>query len=203
LSIVLHLRSLPAQYPGIMALNSATVNLMGCRSFEQFCCTARALQAPERFCPFCQTEIQRRGRKAESEAGDWMLIKNEFPHTSTRQMFLAIPRRHVVKLTELSVGDWQDMAYLIERCTSRIEGGGIMWRFGDARYNVGTVQHLHLNIIEPIPGIEYRPPFAKSASEHSEDYARMVNFTAKLVREGGEKWLFSDKGIEETQPKVS
>jgi len=205
LNIVSHLQGLPLQFPGVAALSSHAVNLMGCRSFDQFCCTARGLQDPEQFCPFCQSEMRRRGRKADFEKGHWLLIKNEFPHKNTRQMYLVIPRQHIVSLSELSTSDWLDLANLIEKCARQyhIEGGGIMWRFGDARFNAGTVEHLHINIIEPIPGKEYRPPFAKNEPEHSEDYARLTKFVAELGQKGGEEWLFSPQGIEETQPKVA
>ncbi len=198
------LASLPEEYPGVENLTPPITYLMGCRNFDQFCCTVRALIYPTRYCPFCRTEMQRRGREAEDQTERWMLVKNEFPHKNTRQMLLIVPIRHVGSPSELDEQDWVELGALFRACGKKfgIEGGGVMWRFGDPKYNVGTVEHLHINIIQPVPGKEYRPPLAKNAEELAEDFLRMRGLYDELVRQGGKDWLFSPGGIQVTQPKI-
>ena len=191
---------LPSGFPGMQALEAGAVYLMGCRSFDQYCCTVRSLADPDRFCPFCPHEFERRGRRPLICVDDWMLIENEFPHKNVAKMLLVVPREHVTRL-RLSPVDWADLGLLIEK--SGIEDGGVMLRFGDPRLNVGTVEHLHFNIIEPICGKEYRAPFAKELAEHEQDYARTIGFQTELIRRGGLDWLFSEEGIAETQPKIA
>ncbi len=120
-------------------------------------------------------------------------------------MWLIVPRRHLVKMEELEFRDWKALSELTRRCLKlgEIRGGGIMWRFGDPHMNAGTVEHLHINIIEPIGGKEYRPPFAKDESEHAADYARMLIFRDTLEAKGGATWLLSPEGIKATQPPVT
>ncbi len=196
---------LPNEFENILKTPPEIVYLMGCRSFEQFCCTARALVYPGQFCPFCKVEMRRRRRERVEETDNWMLIQNEFPHKGTRKMLLIVPIEHVRRLEDLADGDWAEIGLLLKACNMRfnIEGGGVMWRFGDPRFNAGTVEHLHLNVVEPKPGWEYRPPFAKKEDEHIEDYVRFLGHLDLLNSKGGSKWLFSQESIEATQPKMA
>lgn len=174
--------------------------LMGCRTFEQFCCTLRALAMPEQFCPFCATELERRDRKPILTMGGWQLFENEFPHKATARMELIVPRRHVRSPAELRPDDWVEIGALVQM--SQIKNGGLVMRFGDPRYHVGTIEHLHFNLIEPTPGVEYRPPLSKDVSELRKDFQRAFGFYDQLWEmEGDIEWLFSDEGIAQTQPK--
>lgn len=195
------LTALPAQFPGMEALPAETVYLMGCRTFNQFCCTFRALADPAMFCPFCTTELERRGRKPIYKWENWMLMQNEFPHKNTDRMLLVVPIRHTINLIELSRKDWGEIGGLINAC--RIKSGGVMFRFGDPHLNVGTIEHLHINVIEPVCGKEYRAPFAKNIAEHAEDYQRLLGFLMELnEHDEPEEWLFTPEGINKTQPPV-
>ena len=202
LSVTLAL--LPIEYPGLMELPNEAIYLLGCRSFEQYCGTIRSLTDPERFCPFCVTERARRKQQAERITGGWMLLKNEYPHKNTSQMWLMVPRRHVFNPQELTDHDWSQIGTLFAEwlAMTGVRGGGMMYRFGDPHLNVGTVPHLHVNLIEPIPGKKYRPPFAKNDSEHADDYGRMLDHYHKLLSLGCLDWLFSVEGISATQPPI-
>lgn len=200
-NVLLQPNSLPLDFPGMEAIDRKTLYLMGCRSFEQYCCSLRALANPQVFCPFCQSELKRRGRRSWQECGNWMLLKNEFPHKNVQRMLLIIPKRHLTEIAELEPDDWVSIGRLIAVCG--IASGGVMFRFGDPRLNVGTVDHLHINIIEPICGKEYRPPLAKSVEEHREDYHRLLRFRQEFwTHKHPSEWLFSAEGIEATQPAL-
>lgn len=201
--LCVRLAKLKPEFPGLDKLAAPIVYLMGCRTFNQFCCTIRAIDNPSRYCPFCDTELRRRGRTALDETDNWLLLENEFPHMSTAHMLLVVPKLHTTRFTDLADGDWPEIAQLLNMATGLVGDGGIMWRFGDPKYHMGTVEHLHINVIRPTPGQEYRPPFAKSVTEHAEDYARLVKFCVTLFGRGGTEFLYSKAGIEETQPSVS
>jgi diadenosine tetraphosphate (Ap4A) HIT family hydrolase len=190
---------LPLKFPGMEAIDRRTMYLMGCRSFEQYCCSLRAFANPQIFCPFCSTELERRGRRAIHEYGNWMLLQNEFPHKNVQRMLLIVPIRHLTEIAELVPSDWNSIGRLIE--LSGIASGGVMFRFGDPHLNVGTIDHLHINIIEPICGKQYRAPFAKDVGEHEEDYSRLLRFQQELWQHNDpSEWLFSHEGISATQP---
>ena len=194
--------NLPPVFPEMSALRSTQVYLMGCRSFKQFCSTLRALVVPEEYCPFCPKELKRRERVPEASIGRWHLLRNEFPHRNVKQMWLIVPDGHVTDPDNLTDNDWANLGRIVHRCRRQcgIRSGGVMLRFGDPCFNVGTVEHLHVNIIEPIPGKEFRAPFAKHMPEHEEDYGRLLGLRDELKAKGGAEWLFSDEGIRETQP---
>lgn len=185
-------------------VSTSTLYLMGCRKFDQFCCTLRGLLQTETFCPFCVKELTRRGRMPLRETAGWKLLENEFPHRATSRMLLIVPCRHVTDLDQFTEADWFDIGKLMSFCRQHlgIKSGGIMFRFGDPHLNVGTVEHLHINVIEPICGKEYRPPLAKELTEHRSDYDRMIRFRDELIEHGGYEWLFSEKGIRTTQPAL-
>lgn len=119
-------------------------------------------------------------------------------------MWLVVPKRHITSPTELTSNDWTELGELLTYClqTPGMEGGGIGWRFGKPHFNAGTVPHMHINIIRPVPEKEYRPPLAKNALEHASDYTRMLEFRNELIARGGTSWLFSEEGLGETQPKT-
>lgn len=189
---------LPNKFPGIRELSNNALYLMGCRSFDQFCSTLRALSDPKAFCPFCATELARRHRKPVAKATGWMLLENEYPHKNTSRMLLIVPERHVTSVSDLNSQDWTAIGYLFVR--AGVPSGGAMFRFGDPHMNVGTIPHLHLNLVEPIPGKEYRPPFAKNTVEHKANYDRLSLHAEQLKSRGGVGWLFSADGIRETEP---
>lgn len=195
--------SLPESYPGVDQVPSPIFYLMGCRNLEQFCSTLRSLIDHEQHCPFCAQEFARRKRHSIFEMPRWRLIENEFPRKNTDSMLLIVPKRHVVNFAaEVTPEEVVEIYALFQLGISSqmIPGGGLFMRFGDPKYHVGTIEHLHINVVEPIPGKEYRPPLAKNETELAQDYARMKAFLLQVSERGGRKWLFSSKGIEETQP---
>ena len=137
-----------------------------------------------------------------------MLLENEFPRTDVAQMFLIVPNRHVDHVSELTKRDWTSCGRLFQFCIQNLEcvGGGLLIRFGDPRDHVGTIPHFHANVVRPIREGGCSLPLAKKVGGeygHVEDYARLRRFINEINERGGNVWLFSPRGIQETQPSLA
>jgi diadenosine tetraphosphate (Ap4A) HIT family hydrolase len=193
--------ALPTIFPGVDAVPRAAWYAMSCRSFSQFSTTLRGLIDPVRFCVFCEKERAHRPRGPIRTDGGWMLIANEFPHSGIEAMYLIVPIRHLTDPAALKSTDWASLGRLFKFCRHNfVPSGGMIMRFGDPARHAGTIEHLHMNVIAPIPGKEYRPPLAKDIAEIKDDFLRMIGFRDELVRRGGTEWLFSEDGLRATRP---
>ena len=199
--------ALAPKYPGLMNLDPVIVALMACRDFNQLCCTWRAWHDPVKFCPFCPTELERRGRAAVWTSGRMMVLSNEFPRKDAT-MWLIVPRFHAIHRRDLAEQDILDQWRLEDYCAEKhgFESGGSVRRFGDPRYHAGTIEHLHWNLIKPVPEMGMSAPLAKRPEGeygHIEDYRRFAHdFWPRIVARGGLEWLFSNEGVRETQPPM-
>ncbi|MFM2330950.1 MAG: hypothetical protein RLZZ26_457 [Candidatus Parcubacteria bacterium] len=205
--VSLKIRALPRDFPGVNALDLLVVYLMGCRRFDQFCCTWRSLENPELFCPFCETERRRRKRKPLVSTHGWLVLENEFPRDDTERMLLIVPNRHLDGPASISSKDWAEIGHLFSYCIrpSRVPGGALLLRYGDPRDHAGTIEHLHYNVIQPVRGGGCSLPIAKTVEGeygHRADYARLQTFADQVTGRGGVEWLFSPEGIAETQPEI-
>jgi diadenosine tetraphosphate (Ap4A) HIT family hydrolase len=197
-----HLASLPDEFPGMDEIQTPVMYLMGCGSPAQFANTLRGLINPARFCPFCPEN--RASSVTAAEKDGWLLFENEFPKDNAREMWLVVPERHLTSLSEMTPEDAAAAFYLAQKACeiAGIEGGGLLMRFGKPHLHVGTIPHLHLNVIEPICGIENRQALAKSVESHAKNYGRLIKHRNALVARGGERWLFSKEGIRETRSET-
>lgn len=204
-SMVRELRGSAPVFPGLNVLDPVIVYLMGCLDFDQFCCTWRGLADQERFCPFCPAELIRRRRKPIRRTDKWLLLQNEFPRDDAEHMLLIIPTRHIISGEELTGSDWADVwtlfAYYLEEFVRH--SGTFVMRHGDPRDNARTIEHLHINLIQPKREGGMSVPLAKTVEEHQADYARLFDFAKEIDERGGMEWLFSPEGIAETQPRVT
>lgn len=198
-------RSLPEEYPGLAELHPHVVYLMGCRNFNQFCCTWRSLERPKEFCPFCEQELERRTHRPVFRSGEWMLLQNEFPRSDTEQMLLVVPQRHIVEASDFSGSDWMHIGVLFELCCDSLgfPGCAMLMRSGDPRDHAGTIEHLHFNVIRPIREGGCTLPIAKHHSDHVTDFNRLKGFSVVIDMRGGMEWLFSRAGVLETQPAMA
>lgn len=115
-------------------------------------------------------------------------------------MWLILPLRHIADTAELSTSDWQEIGELYRYCREHyVQSGGLAMRFGDPSFHAGTIEHLHINIIEPTCGVDYSAVFAKDRKWHEEDYQRTIAFRDRVRERGGLSWLFSHEVITETQ----
>ena len=104
----------------------------------------------EGFCPFCPEHIHKSQLMPIIKEGQyWHLRENRWPYKNTRVHFLLIHKKHVEKLSEISpeaAKEFFEMTKWAEK-EFQIEGGSIGFRFGDFKFNGGTVYHLHAHII--------------------------------------------------------
>jgi len=197
------LQAQPVRFPGLEVLDPAVVYLMACMKFEQFCCTWRSLEDPGQFCPFCPMERMRRKRTQLKFSGHWMLLENEFPRPDVERMLLIVPNWHAVTPKEIGFNDWQNVAVLFRASAQYgFTSGALLMRYGDPRDHAGTIEHLHFNVIKPVREGGCSLPIAKTPASHAADYARLQGFVAEVNRRGGERWLFSQAGVTETQPTM-
>ena len=202
-NLIYELKQLPIKYTGITDVPRNVVYLMGCSQFDQFCCTLRGLLQPENFCPFCTQERQRRNRQFSKTIHGWGLLQNEFPRADSGEMWLIVPSRHIAQVNELTSYDWLAIGELFVSCaSSHCVSGSMVMRYGDPHFHAGTIEHLHINVITPVPGIAFRTPLAKNEEDHEANYTRVGKFIFELRERGGFKWLFSLEGITGTQPKL-
>lgn len=192
--------ALPNEFPGISNIEPHLYYLMGVRGPRQFFVTLRGMLDPERFCGFCNVGLA--GNQPLHSLKRWYLKENDFPNKKLEKMLLILPKAHITKMSELTGEDGAEIIELLIWIEANLAppGGGIVWRFGDPRYHVGTVEHLHINVFVTKPGVEYRPPLAKTEAEIVEDYQRLMAYR-ELVKGRGIEWLFSPEGIEYKDPK--
>lgn len=117
----------------------------------------------------------------------WEVPQNFTTRRSTLDLQIVFfPKRHLRRQTELNkserlarydVLDWVEETY-------NIPGGGIISRFGDVRYSVGTVMHMHETIMVPNRQGEVIVPLQKSREIWDEHDARMHDFACRY--EAGE-----------------
>jgi hypothetical protein len=155
--------------------------LRGCSQYPQY------YQGRENFkknhCPFCTPDPK--VNTILYSADGW--IAWEVPqHFTTRQSTLDLqlvffPRRHIRRNSELTteerlgrydVLDWAEETY-------PMHGGGIVNRFGDMRFNVGTIMHMHETVFVPNRKGEVLIPLQKSPEMWAEHDARMKEFARR------------------------
>lgn len=199
--------NLPREYSSLEALTPWQSYMANCRHFDQFCRTARALANADLYCPFCPTELTRRGRVPLRQRSGWMVLPNEYPRLDVETMMLVVPKRHILSVADLTDEDWMDRGYLEAVCERELgfAGGGIVMRAGDPRDNAGTLPHVHVNMIQPKREGGMSVPLAKTIGGkfgHRKDYARLRMHVRMVDEKGGTDWLFSEAGIEETAPSA-
>ena len=128
--------------------DSTFVNLENARHDEQ-----RAVMeviAAAGVCPFCPDQLKKfHSKPVLRETKHWMLTENQWPYENTRIHLLAIYKTHAEKLKDLNPNAGRELLDLMSWAEKkyRVKGGGFGVRFGDPKYNGGTVKHLHAQFI--------------------------------------------------------
>jgi len=116
----------------------------------------------------------------------WEVSSRYTTRKSTLQhQILFFPKSHVRFMTELDDGERAGYFQVIDwiHTTFDCPGGGIMTRFGDMRYNVGTVMHLHSTMMVPNRQGRVLIPLQKSKEMHRNHTKRMREFLERYVSE--------------------
>lgn len=109
----------------------------------------------EKHCPFCEENLSKYHKKPIlAESVHWILTENQWPYDKTRHHLLAIHKKHIEHLKDMSPEAGSELIELFqsESQKRKIEGGGIAIRFGgpNSHGNYGnSVLHLHAHLIEP------------------------------------------------------
>ncbi len=105
-------------------------------------------------CPFCADSLRKYHQKPIlKETPHWLVTDNMYPYTCARHHVLFIHRAHISHLSELSGEAWAELQGLLkEVCVERdIEGGTILFRFGNTKYTGASVTHLHAHLVQSDP----------------------------------------------------
>lgn len=112
----------------------------------------------EGICPFCPLHRHRFFPKVLRQGRHWDLVTNNWPYKGSSLHLMLIYRRHATRLGDLKTDSGREVWTILQRIEKsyRLKSGSIGLRFGDPRFNGGTVDHLHLHLVvadsNPPPG---------------------------------------------------
>lgn len=114
-------------------------------------------------------------------------IPQQFKRPEIKMQFLVVPKRHVRMPWELTQDETLSVlaAKKFLARTFNLVGGMIFARFGDMRFNAGTVPHLHYNVWVPAQTDEVRVPIFKVEIDREANQKRSESFSARY--ESGEQ----------------
>ena len=100
-------------------------------------------------CPFCKLDSKL--NKLIREGVHWNMWHNPFPYPRHRNHIVIASKRHLTALDELVGEIWNELIALIRWAEKEynLPGGAIVMRFGDPKYNAGTLRHFHVHIQVP------------------------------------------------------
>lgn len=101
-------------------------------------------------CAFCPEHIHTETRTGiDIETNHWFVKGNDYPYDRTKHHLLAIPKEHVKTVSELSKAARAEFLEVITQAEKHfgMTSYAVAMRSGDARYNGGSVEHLHAHII--------------------------------------------------------
>lgn len=159
--------------------------LLGCSTYAQYY-QARKNFAEKR-CTFC--ELDEKINEVRHEAFGWRLWEvpqNFTTRKSTLRLQLVLaPKRHVRNPWNLNKDEQRGYFEMLwwANQSFAMPGGGIINRFGDMRYNVGTVMHMHATIMVPNREGSVIVPLQKNDATRAENEMQMRIF-ARWYEEG-------------------
>ena len=100
-------------------------------------------------CPFC--DLDKKLNIPLRHTIHWNIWKNPFPYPNHKEHIVIAPGRHVTDINFLSNEEWIELLQLICWAINKydLKGGGVVMRFGEPKYNAGTLNHLHVQIQAP------------------------------------------------------
>jgi diadenosine tetraphosphate (Ap4A) HIT family hydrolase len=156
--------------------------LRGCSSYAQYHLMRSRFESG--VCGFCH--IDRKVNHVVFENAYWAAWENIFSHDRACAVMLVIASRdhwrRLADITKEAWGDLEEVMRFAER-TYEMPGGMLFLRFGDMRYNVGTVPHLHFNLWVPDRTGSVVVPIQKS-HEMNEEHGRRAQEFARRYASG-------------------
>lgn len=106
----------------------------------------------ENVCPFCPDHLEKYHKEPILRRGEhWTITPNQWPYKHTRLHLLAIASHHAESLSDLKPGSMDELLAHFQwaELTYKVAAGGLAMRFGDAKKNGASVNHLHAHFIVP------------------------------------------------------
>jgi diadenosine tetraphosphate (Ap4A) HIT family hydrolase len=134
--------------PGIDNIDIGS--LLFVTTYKYYCLMVKQLQ--EGTCPFCQIDPAVNIVLYENDS--WRAWINPVAGKKHQKLHLVIPnKRHITHINEMTLRDGARLMEVFSWATAYFDlwdkGGGVVMRFGDPRFNAGTIRHLHANIQIP------------------------------------------------------
>jgi len=102
-------------------------------------------------CPFCREHIEKYHPKPiYKEEKYWLVTENMSPYDGTKFHFLFVyTPGHVESISEIPTEAFAELHFLLDQMREylSIQGGTLIMRFGDNKYNGGSVSHLHAQLV--------------------------------------------------------
>jgi len=136
-------------------------------------------------CAFCKLDPEINPTLFEND--HWVITENAFPNKrACAVMLLIISKDHWRGLHEISKEAWASFYEMISWAEENrnLPGGMLFLRFGDMKFNTGTIRHLHWNLWVPDQTGKVFTPIFKSEEEMAADNARAADFSRRY--EAGE-----------------
>ncbi len=156
--------------------------LNGCRGYPQYHKMRSGFEKGH--CVFC--DPHREWHKILYGDEYWVVWKNPFQRTDLQHEFVIASTLHIRYLEEIAPMAWKRLYSMIETINKKIdsengsrEGGMLFIRFGDMRYNSGSVPHLHGNYWVPNGRSAVSIPLVKSEEHETRNKARAAEFALR------------------------
>ncbi len=106
--------------------------------------------AKDGICAFCRENLEEHhANPVELETAHWVVTKNDYPYEGTSLHLLLISKLHVDSFAKLPLAAQQDYGKVIAAIEKRwkLDSYFVGMRSGDARFNGGSVDHLHAHVL--------------------------------------------------------
>lgn len=103
-------------------------------------------------CPFCLENLEKYHKMPILKEGKfWIITENQWPYDHTKVHLLAIYKVHATTLAELDSESGKELLEMMQWAEKelKIPGGGFSMRFGDTNFSAGTINHIHVQFIQP------------------------------------------------------
>jgi ATP adenylyltransferase len=104
-------------------------------------------------CIFCPDHLGE-GLRIVHRTALWTVTPNEYPYNGTQMHYMLVPDEHVDDLTKLSADAQQDYWAALAWATKGLTYYSLAARNGDCRYTGGTIEHVHVHVLQGDPALD-------------------------------------------------